>query len=55
MFELKKANYLHMPQNLTVLRIHKVHVQVEGAADSSVSYHGCEDLRAVHLNEMMNF
>ena len=49
-----KGFYLHLFHKLTVLRIHKVHVQVEGAADSSVSYHGCEDLRAVHLNEMAN-
>ena len=46
----KKANYLHMPHNLTVLRIHKFHVQVEGAADPVVRDHWGEDLRAVHLN-----
>ena len=49
-----KGFHLHLFHKLTVLRIHEFHVQVEGAADSSVSYHGCEDLRAVHLNEMVN-
>ena len=39
-----------MPHNLTVLRIHKFHVQVEGAADPVVRDHWGEDLRAVHLS-----
>ena len=38
-----------MPHNLTVLRIHKFHVQVEGAADPRVGDHRGEDLRAVDL------
>ena len=39
-----------MPHNLTVLRIHKFHVQVEGAADPVVRDHWGEDLRALHLS-----
>ena len=39
-----------MPHNLTVLRVHKFHVQVEGTADPVVRDHWGEDLRAVHLS-----
>ena len=43
------VGHLHLFHKTTVLRIHKVHLKVEGTADSGVSDDGGEDLRAVHL------
>ena len=41
--------HLHLFHKTAVLRIHKVHLQVEGTADSGVSDDGGEDLGAVDL------
>ena len=42
-------SHLHFFHETTELRLDKVHLKVEGTADSSVSDDRGEDLRAVHL------
>ena len=41
--------HLHLFHKTTVLRIHEVHLKVEGTADSGVSDDGGEDLGAIDL------
>ena len=43
------ACHLHLFHKPAVLRIHEVHLKVEGTADSGVSDDGVEDLGAIHL------
>ena len=43
------VGHLHLFHKTTVLRIHIVHLKVEGTADSGVSDDGGEDLGAIHL------
>ena len=43
------VSYLHLSHKTAVLRLHEVHLKVEGTADSGVSDDGGEDLGAIHL------
>ena len=52
---LDKLYHLHLSHKLAVVRILEVHVQVEGTADSSVSDHRGEYLRAVDLDRWLSY